>query len=128
MAWAFRLRDAFRRFQMRRKTAGQPEIRQRIVNPWHAVSIVAGPYSCAAALHMRDTRMLSKEAPALPLPNCTMPRECVCRFQHHADRRAEPRRARDMGYAFNRNYSGAERRGESRGRRSTDIETMPFRR
>ena len=127
MAWTFHLRAAFQRLQLRRKTAGRPEISQRIVNPWHAVSVSPGPYACTAALNLRDQRMLSKEAPTLPLPDCTMPRECACRFRHHADRRSEQRRARDLGLS-NRNYSGVERRGEGRGRRSTDIETLPYRR
>ncbi len=60
---------------------------------YHAVTIVAGPAACAQALAVKDVRLLSLEAPRLPLVGCTNAEGCQCRFQHHADRRAGPRRS-----------------------------------
>lgn len=60
---------------------------------YHAVSIVAGQHACAQALAVKDVRLLSLEAPRLPLVGCTNADGCQCRFQHHADRRAGPRRS-----------------------------------
>lgn len=60
---------------------------------YHAVTIVAGPAACEQALAVKDVRLLSLEAPRLPLVGCTNAEGCQCRFQHHADRRAGPRRS-----------------------------------
>ena len=45
----------------------RPEERVSIVNPYHAVSIKAGPRCCHAAASMAGVRFLSREAPRLPL-------------------------------------------------------------
>ena len=60
---------------------------------FHAVTIVSGPTACAQARAVKDVRLLSLEAPRLPLVGCTNPEGCQCRFQHHDDRRAGPRRS-----------------------------------
>jgi hypothetical protein len=60
---------------------------------FHAVTIVAGQSACAQALAVKDVRLLSLQAPRLPLVGCTKVEACQCRFQHHADRRAGPRRS-----------------------------------
>jgi len=62
---------------------------------YHCVSVVPGKMSCAAALAIHGQRLLSPEAPRLPLGNCETPGECNCTYQHHDDRRAGPRRARE---------------------------------
>jgi hypothetical protein len=56
-----------------------------------AVSLVSGAKSCSAAMAMGDSRILAKDAPALPLPDCDVG-ECACRYQHLNDRRQESRR------------------------------------
>ena len=86
-------------------------------NPYHAVSILPGADSCAAAYRFSGQRFLSRQAPRLPLPSCDAA-TCGCRFKHHKDRRAGPRRSSDVGMTM-AGYSGNERR-QSRGRRSTD--------
>lgn len=60
---------------------------------YHAVTIVAGTNACAQARALKDVRMLSVEAPPrLPVVGCSNPEGCTCKYQHHADRRAGPRR------------------------------------
>jgi hypothetical protein len=60
--------------------------------PWHAVSIDSKPLSCAAAHALLENRYLPKEAPALPLSDCTKGARCPCTYRHHKDRRVTPRR------------------------------------
>jgi hypothetical protein len=122
--WTDRLAAAVYRFRLRSKMSGSPRHNQRISNPWHAISIVTGSvvsgrYTCAGAAALRGKRLLSTEAPSLPLPECGSPSQCTCHFRHHADRRNERRRARDNSFGH-RSFSGVERRGPSRGRRATD--------
>ena len=109
------------------RTSAAPTVvneRVRIVNPYHAVSIVAGPQCCAAAKAQVGRRYLSKEAPRLPVAGCDRP-DCRCRYAHHDDRRALPRRivdGRDARPAAP--YKGPERRlKSSAGRRLQDDST-----
>jgi hypothetical protein len=92
----------------------QPRLR------YHCVSVVAGAKACPAALELRDTRLLSADAPRLPLDACDRPSDCDCRYQHFDDRRAGPRRAGERG-GFADPWMNTERR-RSRGRRSTDLD------
>lgn len=89
----------------------------RATNPWHAVSIIPGPGACGAARRFKGVRFLSKDAPRLPLPACVMA-QCTCRFKHHDDRRAGPRRRSEQGM-MSGPYSGSERR-RTGGRRADD--------
>jgi hypothetical protein len=73
-------------------------------------------HPCRAVLAARGKRFLSREAPPLPLPACTKPETCDCKFVHFNDRRQEERR--DI-LSFARWYAGTERR-RGPGRRSTD--------
>jgi hypothetical protein len=95
--------------------------RVRIVNPYHAVSIVAGPHCCEAVKAEVGRRYFSKDAPRVPVAKCNRP-DCRCRYVHHDDRRAEPRRiadGRDAPPAAP--YKGPERRlRSSGGRRELD--------
>jgi hypothetical protein len=84
---------------------------------FHAVSIIPGEPACAAAHRFTGQRFLSTHAPRLPLPTCDSPR-CTCRYKHHKDRRAGPRRREEVGMMV-APYSGAERR-RARGRRAED--------
>jgi hypothetical protein len=86
-------------------------------NPYHAVSLLPGEHACAAAYRFTGQRFLSKHAPKLPLPTCDA-FHCTCRFKHHKDRRAGPRRRSDIGL-MSGNWPGNERRNTG-GRRTTD--------
>jgi hypothetical protein len=119
--WANQLMAAVYRFRMRGRYSGEPLRNHRIItNPWHAVSIVPGPIVCESAMKRLGQRLLSAEAPRLPLVDCQNPAQCTCHYRHHADRRAKLRRARDNGLSRN-NYSGVERRESPRGRRAVDL-------
>ncbi len=85
---------------------------------FHAVTVVAGPNACAQAHALKDVRLLSVEAPRLPMANCDHPDQCDCRFKHHDDRRAGPRRSLERS-GSRQDWLEAERR-IGRGRRSTD--------
>jgi hypothetical protein len=67
----------------------------RLSNPWHAVAIQPGPKRCAAVEGLLGQRYLSKDAPRLPLKDCTES-GCTCRYRHYEDRRHE-------GVALDRN-------------------------
>jgi hypothetical protein len=82
-----------RRIDTQARTSGQPVEYRRISNPYHAVSIEAGPQACAAARNLKGERILSVSAPMLPLPGCDST-ICKCRYSHFNDRRAgEDRRS-----------------------------------
>jgi hypothetical protein len=91
---------------------GKPSLR------YHCVSVVAGPRACAAARSQQHVRLLSAEAPRLPLPDCDLPADCACTFRHYDDRRAGPRRAGESGQIADP-WSLTERR-RTGGRRETD--------
>lgn len=65
--------------------------RSRPRTPYRCVSISTGLNACRAAEQIRGKRFLPRAAPPLPLPGCDEKR-CTCRYEHHADRRAEERR------------------------------------
>jgi hypothetical protein len=82
---------------------------------WAAVSLVPGPRCCPAVKRAARKRWLSAVAPRFPLTSCNLP-TCDCRYQHHADRRAGPRRWTERE-ALPRTYDGRERRVQRRDRR-----------
>ena len=67
-------------------------------NRFHAVTIYSPPNACPSARMLGSTKFLAKEAPRLPLDNCTAP-QCQCRYEHYDDRRADERRHVAMGAA-----------------------------
>jgi len=85
---------------------------------WHAVSIVASAKSCDAARALKARRFLSKDAPRLPLAECSHPSNCSCTYRKHADRRAGPRREEEK---TGLRRPGDQERRTRRGRRSTDV-------
>jgi hypothetical protein len=87
-------------------------------NPYRAVSILPGKNACEAAHRFKGLRFLSRQAPRLPLPTCDAA-QCDCRFRHHADRRAGPRRRNEQGM-MQPLWQGAERR-RAGGRRADDF-------
>jgi hypothetical protein len=86
---------------------------------FHAISIIAGPGSCAQVKALTGTRLLSLEAPRLPLVGCTNPGGCRCTFQHHDDRRAGPRRS-GLRAPIRDDWSTDGNRRRSPGRRNAD--------
>lgn len=84
---------------------------------YHAVSVLPGVPACGAVCRLAGQRFLSRQAPRLPLPSCDV-ETCACRFKHHKDRRAGPRRHSDVGITT-LSVTGKERR-LSRGRRAED--------
>jgi hypothetical protein len=53
---------------------------------FHAVSIKFLPKACDAAKELDGKRILSADAPHIPLPGCDIV-DCQCRFVHYKDRR-----------------------------------------
>ena len=90
-------------------------MRNSIKSSWQSVSIVPGPRACKRVEALRETRFLARNAPRLPLPDCTNQDGCQCKYQRHADRRAGPRRSEDR-FAGKRDTAKPERRrpGERR--------------
>jgi hypothetical protein len=83
---------------------------------WHAVSVKPGQRACNAAISGKNRRWLSREAPMLPLPGCTLPDACRCTYNHHDDRRAGGRRAEDLD-AFSQAPRVANERRSRKSRR-----------
>jgi len=89
-------------------------------SPYGAVSIVGPASCCAAAKSLKEERLLIASAPTLPMAQCSMPQQCRCHFEKHADRRTPDgcRRLNDELEA-SRWYGGLELR-IGPGRRSSD--------
>jgi hypothetical protein len=86
---------------------------------WYAVSIVPGRRHCKAVEFFVGQRWLSAQAPRFPVAGCGS-RNCDCRYRHHEDRRANPRRQIDGGKSLPRPWTHSDRRVGKRGRRETD--------
>jgi hypothetical protein len=89
------------------------------VNPWHAVSILTTPDSCAPAHSLSALRFLSLEAPRLPLSQCPAPQSCRCGYKHYDDRRTHARRREDRT-GYRPHHDSAQERRAREDRRSTD--------
>jgi hypothetical protein len=87
---------------------------------WHAVSIACKRNRCAASLKLAGARFLSKDAPKLPLADCSRVADCKCLYQHYDDRRGDPRRAAEAHGLLRGSYAGQERRRQG-GRRESDL-------
>ena len=84
---AFILRDTW----LPRRTARPP------ASPFHCVSIESTTGCCGVCESIRGRRFLVKQAPPLPLVECTAAK-CVCRYVHYGDRRSgRLRRLHDRG-------------------------------
>lgn len=86
-------------------------------NRFHAVTIYSPPNACPSARMLGSTKFLAKEAPRLPLDNCTAP-QCQCRYEHYDDRRADERRdtTETTDYQGEQRRSRKDRRKEPSGR------------
>jgi len=67
---------------------------------FHSVSISMDASPCHAIRKYAGRRLLSNEAPILPLPDCDQS-NCSCRFEHFDDRR-DPGNRRDRVVAIGR--------------------------
>ncbi len=88
---------------------------------WSAASIIAPETACPAAKALKGKRFLSREAPGLPLPDCTQPGTCSCRYRKHDDRREGPRREMESS-GLRRPVPADQDRRRKRGRRRSDYE------
>jgi hypothetical protein len=85
-------------------------------NDFRAVLVTPGNSGCFAANAIADKRFLFREAPRLPLVDCTMAPDCSCKFKKLSDRRDRDRRESGETEA-NRRFTGPENR-KGAGRRS----------
>ena len=99
------------------KKKDEPEDKKK----YHAVIIRAGREPCQEVLDKAGDRLLSNEAPLLPLKDCDRPEKCSCRYQHFEDRRKGPRRGEEIGMPGKKDPDQVDRR-RVRGRRADDIE------
>jgi hypothetical protein len=87
---------------------------------YHCVEVIARTSACEAARSLKSIRVLSAEAPLLPLKTCDRPADCKCIYRHFDDRRQGPRRENEHATIDFANR-GVERR-KRRGRREIDYE------
>ena len=85
---------------------------------YHCVEVIAGDQACDAAKSLKGVRLLSADAPLLPLKTCEAD-ECRCIYRHFDDRRQGPRREQHMRVAT---PSVDLDRRKRRGRRATDYD------
>ena len=94
----------------------------RAGGPYHCIAIRSRGEPCRAARAMAGRRLLSREAPSLPLPGCTSA-SCRCSYIHYDDRRVDDRReayrARQM-----HDDQRPERRSRTDRRRDPRLRTM----
>jgi hypothetical protein len=88
-------------------------------NAFQSVSVSPCAEACQAALLLRDKPFLVQKAPRLPLPECSRPTKCTCRFSKHIDRRSKEDKRSPYADSRSITYAGSEKRG-SPGRRTTD--------
>ncbi len=110
-------------FSKKPKTNTQPTKSQQASNKhiYRGVQVVPhGDACCEAAKSITDERFLLEEAPMLPLPTCDA-ETCHCTYQRFDDRRADIRRASDMGFHMASQLQGQQKRiSRSLGRRRED--------
>ncbi|HTE39953.1 MAG TPA: hypothetical protein VK629_03935 [Steroidobacteraceae bacterium] len=92
----------------------------RTPRPFQAISIQPGVACCDVARQISGDRFLAKNAPQLPLYDCTMRDTCQCRYAKHVDRRGDSRRFTEFGLRQSLS-STKERRISRRGRRAKDL-------
>jgi len=92
---------------------------KKMSSKWHAITIVVGERSCAAATLCRNKRFLSAQVPMLPMRDCDRSASCPCKFKHYEDRRTGRRRADDVHRSLKSEFLASNRRA-TRGRRTVD--------
>ncbi len=88
------------------------------LRPFQAISINPGAPCCTSAKKVDKYRFLAKNAPQLPLSECTMRATCKCRYAKQDDRRSGTRR--DGEFGLKSALFSAEERRRSKGRRKDD--------
>jgi len=99
------------------RTKRQKSEVRAITHLFHGVEVVPGPRACKAVSALAGKRLLSDEAPLLPITECTNSQTCSCHYVHFSDRRTESRREADDGLPPR--MVEDERRNQA-GRRVTD--------
>jgi len=104
-------------FWFRKDSAAKAITQPRPVsNRFHAVTISVGQGACPAVQALAKSRFLAKEAPRLPLDECTAA-ACHCAYKHHDDRRDdEDRREEPISVPP---YEGEQRRRAREDRRKS---------
>jgi hypothetical protein len=87
---------------------------------YQCVEVIAAAKGCEAARSLKGIRLLSADAPRLPLGTCDRPSDCKCVYRHFSDRRQGPRRE-DEHATIRASHRGAERR-KRLGRRDSDYQ------
>jgi hypothetical protein len=98
----------------RQRVYGPKMAAQDRPNPYRCVSIHSRKDACEPAKQLAGKRFLPREAPSLPLANCTAT-SCRCRYMHHEDRRLS---GEDQRAPFKGEYSKGLERRSGRDRRS----------
>ena len=86
---------------------------------YQCVEIVAPVSGCDVVRALKGMRLLSAEAPRLPLADCDRSMNCKCTYRHFDDRRGGPRRD-DEDAKIRRAHQGMEQR-KRYGRRDSDF-------
>ena len=107
----------FRLKKKPRKAPGRSGV-SSLTHLFHGIEITPGPRACATVRSLAEQRLLSDDAPRLPLSGCENPRQCTCTYKHFVDRRTDARRETDEGLP-ERGYHPANKR-DGTGRRITD--------
>jgi hypothetical protein len=93
---------------------GKPSLKYR------CVEVIAAANGCDAARSYKGIRLLSVDAPRLPLATCDRSSDCKCIYRHFSDRRQGPRRDNEHA-KLPAGHKGAERR-KRLGRRDSDFQ------
>lgn len=87
---------------------------------WRSVRIRPGLIACERVTSLKDQIFLSREAPSLPLPNCTE-QDCRCHYIFLDDRRSGRDRRIDLGRMDEFLPNLGQNRRNMPGRRATDL-------
>jgi hypothetical protein len=107
----------FRTRRNRRPAARVPPPSAKAGGRFGGVEIRTRSGACRAAQTLHGKRFLAKNAPTLPLPECTAT-QCACTFSKLADRRTEGRRLEHGGLSASL-FLAANRRSRHDRRRAT---------
>lgn len=104
-------------FGLKKKPRRTPRV-TTLTHLFHGVEIIPGARPCEAVLALQGERLLSEDAPRLPLSECPCSQRCGCKYKHYVDRRTQVRRESDEGLPPRSHYPQDKRDGT--GRRVTD--------
>ena len=123
--WLYLRRRQAKRLELELEADRRQRRKAAAKTSYHAVSIRIDGSACEAAKALSGTRLLSNQAPMLPLPECDAA-ECNCRFAHHDDRRSGKDRRTPFGSggmaAATGRYEQERRQGSDRRRRAESEE------